>query len=135
MRAKSSKQRCLALRINDSSCLRLQGWWLIWPPITASGSCSDFPGVDLEGRQACTVLISAVKQRGALVVRIAYGCPYYKGPAIFHLFRKVSQVKNCLFAGNPLPLCKPLRFVQFGLEVCPAGEYLWSDMLRAADES
>ena len=32
MRAKSSKQRFLALCINDLSCLRLQGWWLIWPP-------------------------------------------------------------------------------------------------------
>ena len=24
--------------------------------------------------------------RGTLVVGIAYGCPYYKGSAIFHLF-------------------------------------------------
>ena len=56
MRAKSSKQRCPALFINDSSCLRLQGWWLFWRPSCQwSGSRSDFPGVDHEGRQACSV--------------------------------------------------------------------------------
>ena len=28
-----------------------------------------------------------------LVVRIAYGCPYYKDPAIFHLFLKYHKWK------------------------------------------
>ena len=78
------------------------------------GSCSDLPGVDHEGHQACTILISIVTQMVALVVGIAYGCPYYKSSAIFHLFCKVPQVKNCLFPEKLLPLCKPLRFVQFG---------------------
>ena len=50
-------------------------------------------------------------------------------------FWKVPQVKNCLFPTKPLPLCKPVRFVDFGREVCPAGEYLGLDKLRAADES
>ena len=45
-----------------------------------------FPGVDHEGHHACTILISVVMQRGALVVGIAYGGPYYKSPAIFHVF-------------------------------------------------
>ena len=44
----------------------------------------------------------------------------------FHLFffltSTVPQVKNCLFPTKPLPLCKPLRFVQFSQESCPAGE-------------
>ena len=31
MRAKSLKQRCPALYIDNSSCLRLQGWLLILP--------------------------------------------------------------------------------------------------------
>ena len=84
-----------------------------------AGSCSDFPAVDHEGHQACTVLISKVTQRGALVVRIAIGCPYYKSPAIFHLFCKLPQTKNCLFPRNPLPLCNPLRFVQLGQESGP----------------
>ena len=66
MRAKSSKQRCPALCINDSSCLRLQGWWLIWPPLAESGSRSDFQGVYLEGRQARSVLIFVVTQKRAL---------------------------------------------------------------------
>ena len=74
-------------------------------------------------------------QRGALVVGIADGCPYYESPGIFRLVCKVPEVKNCLFPRKPLPLCKPLRFVEFGREVCPAGEYLWLDMLRAADET
>ena len=39
--------------------------------LTANGSCSDFPGVDHEGRQACLVLISVVTQREVLVLRIA----------------------------------------------------------------
>ena len=30
--------------------------------------------------------------------------------------------KNRLFPSKPLPLCKPLRFVQFGQESCPVGE-------------
>ena len=56
-------------------------------------------------------------------------------------------MKNRLFPRNPLPLCKPLRFVQFGQESCvqfgqqeswfvqfgqescPAGEYLHSERL------
>ena len=57
-------------------------------------------------------MISVVTQRGALVVGIVYGCPYYTGTAVFHLFFKVPQVKNRLFPTNPLPLCKPIRFVQ-----------------------
>ena len=75
----------------------------------------------------------------ALVLRIAYGCPEYKGPAIFHLFCKVPLVKNRLFPTKPLPLYKALmfvqfeqevwRFVQFGQESCPAGEYLHSEQL------
>ena len=79
-------------------------------------SRSDFPGVDHEGRQACLVLISVVTQRGALVLRTAYGCPF------FHLFGKVPQAKNRLFPKNPLPLYRPLglvqlaeRFVQLGI--------------------
>ena len=44
-----------------------------------------------EGRQDVAVLISVVTQRGVLVVRIAYGCPYYKDPAIFHLFLKYHK--------------------------------------------
>ena len=48
--------------------------------------------------------------------------------------RKQKKQKTILHC-RPLPLCKPLRFVQFGREDCPAGEYLWLDMLRAADES
>ena len=50
-----------------------------------------FPGVDHEGRQDIAVLISVVTQRGVLVVGIAYGCPYYKDPAIFHLFLKYHK--------------------------------------------
>ena len=46
---------------------------------------------------------------------------------VFYIvFFKVPQVKNRLFPRNPLPLCKPLRFVQFDQESCPAGEYLQS---------
>ena len=63
--------------------------------------------------------------RGTLVLGIAYGCSYYKGPAIFSLvFFEVPQAKNCSFPTKPLPLCKPYRFVQLGQESCPAGEYL-----------
>ena len=61
--------------------------------------------------------------RGTLVVGIAYGYPYCKGSAIFSfVYFKYHLVKNCLFPTKPLPLCKPLRFVQFGQESCPAGE-------------
>ena len=59
----------------------------------------------------------------------------YKSPAIFHLVCKVAQGKNRLFPTKPLPLCRPLRFIEFGREVCRAGEYLWLDMLRDACES
>ena len=70
-------------------------------------------------------MISVVTQRGTLVVGIAYGYPYYKGSAIFSLvFFQVSQVKNRLFPTKPLPLCKPIRIVQFGQESRPAGENL-----------
>ena len=55
--------------------------------LTASGST--FPRN--EGRQDIAVLISVVMQRGVLVVGIAYGCPYYKDPAIFHLFLKYHK--------------------------------------------
>ena len=64
-------------------------------------------------------MISVVTQRGTLVVGIAYGCPYYTGSAIFHLFFKVPQVKNRLFPTNPLPLCNHSSIVQFGQESCP----------------
>ena len=42
-----------------------------------------------------------VRQREALVL------------AIFHLFCKAPQVKKRLFPTKPLPLSKPLNFVQF----------------------
>ena len=60
--------------------------------------------------------------RGTLVVGIAYGCPYHKGSAIFHLFFLSTTSEKSFIPRNPLPLCKPLRFVQFGQESCPAGE-------------
>ena len=41
--------------------------------------------------QHLAVLISVVTQRGVLAVRIAYGCLYYKDPAIFHLFLKYHK--------------------------------------------
>ena len=66
-------------------------------------------------------MISVVTQRDTLVVGMTYGYPYYMGPAIFHLFFKVPQVKNRVFPTKPLPLSKPLRFVQFGQESCPDG--------------
>ena len=40
-----------------------------------SESRFNFPEVGHKGRQACSVLISVVTQRGALVLRTAYGCP------------------------------------------------------------
>ena len=60
--------------------------------------------------------------RGTLVVGIAYGCPYYKGSAIFSLVFLSTTSENRLIPRKPLPLCKPLRFVQFGQESWPAGE-------------
>ena len=76
-----------------------------------------------------------ISVRGALVLRIAYGCPKYKSLTIFHLFCEVPQMKNCLFPIKPLPLCKQLRFVQFGQEVAEKYGTIGFDMLRAADES
>ena len=63
-----------------------------------------------------------------------------KNDAFTHSNRKVwrpswSTPGNRLFPRKPLPLCKPLRFVQFRQESCPAGEYLCLEKLRAADES
>ena len=114
--------------------------------------------------QACSVLISVLTCKGALVIRIALGCLYYKSPAIFHLFCKVPQVKNHLFPEKPLPLCKPAKYVQFDQEICSIQfnlfvrlssisrnltpiknnnnkyphaqiEYVWLDMLKGADEN
>ena len=97
MRAKSSKQRCPALCILDLSYNVKYHWscrvGVCYGHLTASGSWHGFPGVDHEGRQDIAVLISVVTQRGVLVVGIAYGCPYYKDPAIFHLFLKYHKWK------------------------------------------
>ena len=55
--------------------------------------------------------------------------PYRKGN-----FKNVFRINlNFIKTKKPLPLCKPLRFVQFGRE--EAGEYLWLAMQRPADES
>ena len=67
--------------------------------------------------------------RGTLVVGIANGYSYTSVQRFFHLFFFVPQVKNRLFPRKPLPLYNPLRFVQFGQESCPAGEYLHSERL------
>ena len=45
---------------------------------------------------------------------------------------KVKKLE--LFPRKPRQLRRPLRFVQFGREICPIGEYLWLNMVRAADE-
>ena len=63
MRANSSKQRCASMTRAACGC-RVGG---CSGHLTASLSCSDFPGVDHEGRQACLVLITVVMQSGALV--------------------------------------------------------------------
>ena len=95
MRAKSSKQRCPALCILDLSYNVKYHWSCrvggCYGHLSASGSCHGFPGVDHEGRQDIAVLISVVTQRGVLVVGIAYGCPYFKDPAIFHFFLKYHK--------------------------------------------
>ena len=59
--------------------------------------------------------------RRTLIVGIAYGCPYYKGTAIFSLVFTSTTSENRLFPRKPLPLCKPIRFVQLGQESCPDG--------------
>ena len=46
-----------------------------------------------------------------------------------------SLMQYSLFPTKPLPLCKPLRFVQFDQESCPAGGITFLGKLRAADES
>ena len=74
--------------------------------------------------------------RGTLVVGIAYGCPYYKGSAIFSLvFLSTTSEKSFIpykasATVQALKVC-PVRpkFVQFGQESCPAGEYLHSERL------
>ena len=73
--------------------------------------------------------------RGTLAVGIAYGCPYYKGSAIFSLFFLSTTSEKSFIpykasaAVQVLKVCpvRPRvlsRFVQFGLKTCPAGEYL-----------
>ena len=60
--------------------------------------------------------------RGTLVVGIAYGCPYYKGSAIFSLVFFLSTTSEKSFIPRkPMPLCKPLRFVQFSKSIVQLG--------------
>ena len=66
---------------------RVGGWWLVGSHLTASESRSYFSGVDHEGRQACSVLIFVVTQRGVLVLRIAYRWIY-----TVSVFRTFSSV-------------------------------------------
>ena len=86
----------------------------------------------------CGTLKKQLKNRWTCVVRTDIRHPYYKGsPLCDHgnlFFFNVPQVKNRLFPTKPLPVCKPLRLVQFGQESCPAGKYLWLEKLRTADE-
>ena len=74
--------------------------------------------------------------RGTLVVEIAYGCPYYKGSAIFSLVFFLSTTSEKLF----IPY-KASAAVQ-ALKVCPVRPRVLSswgitllEKLRAADES
>ena len=74
--------------------------------------------------------------RGTLVVGIAYGCPYYKGSAIFSLVFFLSTTSEKSF----IPY-KPSDVVQ-ALKVCPVRPRVLSswgitllEKLRAADES
>ena len=74
--------------------------------------------------------------RGTLVVEIAYGCPYYKGSAIFSLVVFLSTTSEKSF----IPY-KPFAAVQ-ALKVCPVRPRVLSswgitllEKLRAADES
>ena len=74
--------------------------------------------------------------RGTLVVGIAYGCPYYMGSAILHLFFFLSTTCKKLFIPK-----KASAAVQ-ALKVCPIRPKVSSrwgitllEKLRAADES
>ena len=74
--------------------------------------------------------------RGTLVVGIAYGCPYYKGPAIFSLVLFLSTTSE-----KSLIPYKASATVQ-ALKACPVWPkvlYSWGitllEKLRAANES
>ena len=67
-----------------------------------------------------SVMISVVTQGEPLYSRDSLWLSLLQGFSdFFTCFFKVPQVKNRLFPRKPLPLCKPLRFVQFGQESCP----------------
>ena len=77
-------------------------------------------------------MISVVTQRGTLVVGIAYGCPYYMGPAIFYLFFQSTTSEKSFIpykASATVQAIEVCPAVQFGQESCPAGEYLHSERL------
>ena len=97
----------------------------------------DFPGVDHEGRQTCRYDFRG-HTRGTLVVGIAYGCPYYKGSAIFSLVFFLSNTSEKSFipykasaAVQALKVCLP--------PVRPRVLSSWGitllEKLRAVDES
>ena len=74
--------------------------------------------------------------RGTLVVGIAYGCPYYKGSAIFSLVLFLSTTSEKSFI--PYKASAALQ----ALKVCPVRPRVLSswgitllEKLRAADES
>ena len=60
--------------------------------------------------------------RGTLVVGIAYGCPYYKGSAIFSLVFLSTTSEKSFIPYKASVAVQALRFVQFGQESCPAGK-------------
>ena len=92
------------------AALQLQGWWLVWSP-NCQWKSLWFPRSRPRRTSNFSVMISVVTQGD--------GCPYYKGSAIFSLVFFLSTTsEKSFFSAKTLPLCKPLRFVQFGQESC-----------------
>ena len=61
--------------------------------------------------------------RGTLVVGIAYGCPYYKGSAIFSLVFFLSTTSEKSFIPyKPSAAMQPIKVCPVRPRVLPAGE-------------
>ena len=60
-----------------------------------------------------SVMFSVVTQRGTFVIRIAYGCPYYTGPAIFYYFFWSSTSEKSFIPYKPSATLQAIKVCQF----------------------
>ena len=91
---------------------------------------------DLHKKITTEITSEQAHSKGGPYIKDSLWLSLKQGPNYFSLvLYSTTSEKSFISCKVCATIYTPLRFSHIGQKVCPTGEYLWLDMLRAADES